>query len=163
MEAIFSSLATLALAVVVAGLTAYIGAWLFERATRKIDEWAELRQGNTAVGIVLGAIVMGIAIVVQPALESPLISGDVGDKRPYYDLFANGLGLAVALLLSVGAIGLALWLFTKLTADLDEWDELAKGNNSVAILMAGVILAVSLLVTTAVERILVALIDAIFA
>lgn len=162
MEEIFSSLATLALAVVVSGLTAYLGVWLFERATRTIDEWAELRGGNTAVGIVMGAIVIGVALVVRPALENPLITGDVGDKRPYYDLFANGIGLVVALLLSIGAIGLALWLFTRLTADLDEWGELAKGNNSVAVLMAGVILAVSLLTTTAVERILVALVDAIF-
>ncbi len=52
--------------------------------------------------------------------------------------------------------------FTRLTTDLDEWAELADGNQSVAALMAGVVLAVALLTATAVERIVVALTEAIF-
>ena len=47
-------------------------------------------------------------------------------------------------------------------SDLDELAELAKGNTSVALLMAGVILAVALLTASAVDRIVVAFTDALF-
>jgi uncharacterized membrane protein YjfL (UPF0719 family) len=162
MEAVFSSGAGLALTVIVAGLVAFLGVWLFERTTREIDEWAQLRQGNVAVGIVMGAIVLAVGIIVRPALQEPLIAADLGRSRPFYELLVNALGLLIALLLAVVAVGLAVWLFTRLTAGLDEWAELAAGNHAVATLMAGVILAVALLTATAVERIVRALTDALF-
>jgi uncharacterized membrane protein YjfL (UPF0719 family) len=77
-------------------------------------------------------------------------------------LTVNTVGLFIALVLAVLAVGLAVWLFTRLTINLDEWAELADGNNAVAALMAGVILAVALLTATAVDRIVVALTDALF-
>jgi len=162
MEEILSSGAGLALTVVVAGLVAFLGVWLFERATRDIDEWAELRQGNLAVGVVMAAMVVAVGIIVRPALQDPLISADVGSSRPLYELLANAIGLLVALLLAVVSVGLAVWLFTRLTTDLDEWAALADGNQAVAVLMAGVVLAVALLTATAVERIVAALTDVIF-
>lgn len=36
-----------------------------------IDEWAELRQGNVAVAIVVGAVVIAFALVVAAAIPSP--------------------------------------------------------------------------------------------
>lgn len=162
MEEVFSSTASLVLAAVVAGLVAFLGVWLFERTTRDIDEWAELRQGNLAVGVVMAAIVVAVGIIVRPALQDPLIVADVGRARPLYELAVNAIGLLIALVLAIVAVGLAVWLFTLLTADLDEWAELAGGNQAVAVLMAGVVLAVALLTATAVDRIVVALSDAVF-
>ena len=69
METVFSSGVGLALTVVVAGLITFLGVWLFERSTRDIDEWAELRDGNLAVGIVMGAIVVAVGVIVRPALQ----------------------------------------------------------------------------------------------
>jgi uncharacterized membrane protein YjfL (UPF0719 family) len=162
MEEVFSSGAGLALTVVVAALVAYLGVWLFEQSTRDIDEWDELRQGNLAMGVVMAAIVLAVGIIVRPALQDPLVAADVGRSRPLYELAVNGIGLLIALLLAVMAVALAIWLFTRLTGDLDEWAELAAGNRAVAVLMAGVILSVALLTTTAVDRIVAALTDAIF-
>ena len=145
MEAVFNAAFGLALTVVVAGLVTFLGVWLFERATRSIDEWAELRRGNLAVGVVMGAIVVAVGVIVRPALQDPLIVADLGRSRPLYELLINAIGLLIALLLAIVAVGFAVWLFTRLTTDLDEWTELASGNHSVAALMAGVILAVALL------------------
>jgi uncharacterized membrane protein YjfL (UPF0719 family) len=161
MEEIFSSVAGLVLTVVVAGLVTFLGVWLFERTTRDIDEWAALRQGNLAVGIVMGAIVLAVGIIVRPALQGPIILADVGRARPLYEVMVNAIGLLIALVLAILAVGLAVWLFTRLTTNLDEWAEVAEGNNAVAVLMAGVVLAVALLTATAVERIIVALTDAL--
>ena len=38
-----------------------------------IDEWAELRQGNVAVAIVVGAVVLAFALVIAPAIPSPTL------------------------------------------------------------------------------------------
>jgi uncharacterized membrane protein YjfL (UPF0719 family) len=162
MEEVFSSLAGLALTVVVAGLVTFLGVWLFERATRNIDEWAELRRGNLAIGIVMAAMVVAVGIIVRPALQDPLIAADVGRSRPFYELLVNAVGLLIALMLAVAAVGFSVWLFTRLTTDLDEWVELLEGNQAVALLLAGVVLAVALLTATAVDRIVVALTEAIF-
>jgi uncharacterized membrane protein YjfL (UPF0719 family) len=162
MEEVFSSLAGLALTVVVAGLVTFLGVWLFERATRDIDEWAELRRGNLAIGIVMAAMVVAVGIIVRPALQDPLIAADVGRSRPFYELLVNAVGLLIALMLAIAAVGFSVWLFTRLTTDLDEWVELLEGNQAVALLLAGVVLAVALLTATAVDRIVVALTDAIF-
>jgi uncharacterized membrane protein YjfL (UPF0719 family) len=142
-------------------LVTFLGVWLFERTTRDIDEWAALRQGNLAVGIVMGAIVLAVGIIVRPALQGPIILADVGRARPLYEVMVNAIGLLIALVLAILAVGLAVWLFTRLTTNLDEWAEVAEGNNAVAVLMAGVVLAVALLTATAVERIIVALTDAL--
>lgn len=162
METVFSSGVGLALTVVVAGLITFLGVWLFERSTRDIDEWAELRDGNLAVGIVMGAIVVAVGVIVRPALQDPLIVADLGRSRPFYELLINAVGLLIALALAVVAIGFAVWLFTRLTTDLDEWAELADGNRAVAALMAGVVLAVALLTATAVDRIVADLTNALF-
>jgi uncharacterized membrane protein YjfL (UPF0719 family) len=162
MEAVFSSGVGLALTVVVAGLVTFLGVWLFERSTRDIDEWAQLRDGNLAVGIVMGAIVVAVGIIVRPALQDPLIAADLGRSRPFYELLINAVGLLIALALAVVAVGFAVWLFTRLTTDLDEWAELADGNRAVAALMAGVVLAVALLTAAAVDRIVADLTNALF-
>jgi uncharacterized membrane protein YjfL (UPF0719 family) len=150
------------LVVVAAGLVAFLSVWLFERTTRGIDEWAELRQGNLAVGIVMAAIVVAVGLIVRPAMQEPLIVADVGEARPFYELMVNAIGLLIALVAAILAVGLSAWLFTRLTIDLDEWAELADGNHAVATLMAGVILAVGLLTATAVDRIVTALTNAVF-
>ena len=36
-----------------------------------VDEWAELKQGNVAVAIVVGAVVVAFALVVAAAITSP--------------------------------------------------------------------------------------------
>ena len=36
-----------------------------------VDEWTELRQGNVAVAIVVGAVVVAFALVVAAAMPSP--------------------------------------------------------------------------------------------
>ena len=159
MEELFGAVASLALTVVVAGLATFFGVWLFERATRGIDDWTELRAGNVAIGVVMASIVVAVGVIVRPALEVPLIAADLGRSRPLYELLVNAFGLVIALILAIGAVGLSLWLFTRLTTDLDEWAELRDGNSAVAILMAGVILAIALLTAAAVERIVGALTD----
>ena len=147
-------LAQLFIAVLTSAVAAYLGVVLFDRATRDIDEWAELQKGNAAIGIVLGAIVVAVAWVLRPALKMPISGWDVGAFRVVAALGVEAVQLLLGLALAVLSILFSLWLFDRLTTRLDEWDELKRGNVAVASLLAGVIIAVSLLVSTAMDGIL---------
>jgi uncharacterized membrane protein YjfL (UPF0719 family) len=59
--------------------------------------------------------------------------------------------MLLGLVLAVISILFAVWLFDRLTTQLDEFAELERGNVAVAALLAGVIIGVSLLVGVALE------------
>lgn len=151
---IMLSLAQLAVAVVLSAIAAYLAFYLFQWFTRGMDEWEELRQGNAAVGLVLAAIVVAVAIVLRPALVVSTTAWDVGRDLFFRVLLAEALQLAVGLVLAVVTLSLALYLFAALTRGIDEIEELKKGNLAVAGLLAGVVIGVSLMVSQAITQIL---------
>ncbi len=138
--------AQLVIAILLGALSTYLSVVLFDRATRGIDEWKELRQGNVAVGIVLGAMVIAVAGVLRPALKMPVNDWDVGTLRAIIAFGVEAAQLLIGLVLAVVSILFSVWLFDRLTTHLDEWAELEQGNVAVAILLGGVIIGVSLLI-----------------
>ena len=155
---VFLSGVQLLLAVVLSALVAYLGVWLFNRATPRLDEWAELRKGNPAVGLVMAAVVAGVAIILRPALRVVPLQLDAGATLDVaWRLLAQVIQVVAGLVLSLAAIAFALWLFTRLTGELDEWAEIGKGNVSVAALLAGVVIATALLSGVALDSVLVML------
>ena len=148
------SLAQLAIALVLSAIVAYLAFYLFQWFTRDIDEWDALRQGNLAVGIVLGAMLVGVAIVLRPTLVVDSSTWDVGARLFIPVLVTEALQVALGLVFALVALALALALFVALTRGLDEVQELKSGNLSVATLLAGVILAVALLVSHAIGQVL---------
>ncbi|HKZ08507.1 MAG TPA: DUF350 domain-containing protein [Methylomirabilota bacterium] len=38
-----------------------------------VDEWVELRQGNVAVAIVVGAVIVAFALVIAAAIPAPTL------------------------------------------------------------------------------------------
>jgi uncharacterized membrane protein YjfL (UPF0719 family) len=149
------SLAQLAIAIILSAIVAYLAFYLFQWFTRNLDEWEELRQGNAAVGIVLGAIIISVAIVLHPALEVNTSVWDIGTANQFFRvLLAEALQLLVGLFLAVITLVLALFLFAGLTRGIDEVEELKQGNLAIAGLLAGVVLGVGLMVSQAVEQIM---------
>jgi len=65
-------LAHAALSLAVGACAIAIGAFLFGRLTRGVDELAEIRKGNIAPALVLGAVMVVIALVAAPGLETAL-------------------------------------------------------------------------------------------
>ena len=55
-------------------------------------------------------------------------------------LITFGWAIVGSLSMAVGVL-LCLRLFTRLTDELDEWEELKKGNLAVAVLMASIVIA----------------------
>jgi uncharacterized membrane protein YjfL (UPF0719 family) len=153
--AIFLGVIQLVLAVVLSALAAYLGAWVFNRSTPGLDEWGELRKGNPAVGVVMAAVIVGVAMILRPALQVVTPQLDTGATlEVMWRFVTQALLVAVGLILALFVIAFSLWLFTHFTGELDEWAEIGKGKVGVAALLAGVIIATALLSGAALDGVL---------
>ena len=153
----------LIIAVLFAVIALYMGFSIFGKVTGKTDEQKELAKGNVAFGIIVTAIFIAIGIMVQ----SGIAGISVGINKAAALGFASVDGLTViaiaiiqlvlAVLLAVGAIYLALNIIDRFTTELKEFEELKKGNVAVALEMAGVIIAVALIIQSGITGITAAL------
>ncbi|MGB7787422.1 DUF350 domain-containing protein [Methanoregula sp.] len=163
LENIFVGLVQLVFAIVLAVLALYIGFSVLNRITRDIDEEKELAKGNAAVGIVVAAVFVAIALVIESGVSG--LSAGINKALAFGLFTSDGLmvvGLAVfqlilGIVLAVGSIYLALTILDKLTKDVKEFEELKKGNVAVALEMAGVIIAVAWIIQSGVIGITAAL------
>jgi uncharacterized membrane protein YjfL (UPF0719 family) len=153
----------LIIAVILAVVALYIGFSVFGRITGDVDEQQELAKGNVAFGIVVGAIFVAIAVVVQSGIIG--ISVGVAKASAIGLMSVDGLiviGIAIiqlvlGVLLAIVTIYLALTVLDKLTTGVRMFEELKKGNVAVALEMAGVIIAVALIIQSGIVGITAAL------
>ena len=130
----------------------YLGLNMFDKLTEGIDEMAELKKGNMAVAILLGAIIFSIANVIEGSvvnLTASLSSGMPGVQLAAA-LVIGIVNLLVGVILAVFTIYTAIYILDKITTTIDEFKELKRGNVAVAIVMAAVLLAVSFVIRAAV-------------
>jgi uncharacterized membrane protein YjfL (UPF0719 family) len=146
----------LVIAILFAVVALYIGFLVLGWITKDIDEEKELAKGNAAVGILVASVFIAIALVVQSG-----VSGlSVGINRAMSIGIFTGDGiftvviaivqLLLGIILAIGAIYLALNILDRLTKGVEEFAELKKGNVAVALEMAGVIIAVAVIIQTGV-------------
>ena len=151
------------IAVIFAVIALYIGFYVFGKVTKEVEEQKELAKGNVAFGIVVAAIFVAIGIVVQSGVAG--ISVGISKASVLGFTSVDGLivivvaiiQLVLGVLLAIGAIYLALSILDKLTKEIREFEELKKGNVAVALEMAGVIIAVALIIQSGVAGITAAL------
>ena len=157
-------LVQLIIAIIFAVVALYIGFSTLGKITKNIDEEKELAKGNTAVGIIVASVFIAIALVVQSGVQG--LSIGIG-KAAAVGLFtmdgllaigAAFIQLILGIILAIAAIYLALNILDKLTKGIDEFEEIKKGNNAVALEMAGVIIAVAVIIQSGVLGITAALI-----
>jgi uncharacterized membrane protein YjfL (UPF0719 family) len=142
----------------------YIGFAVLSKITKSIDEEKELAKGNVAVGIIVAAVFVAIALVVQSGVSG--LSVGINKAVSVGILSVDGLlaigvsfiQLFLGIVLAVGAIYLALYILDKLTTGVEEFEELKKGNVAVALEMGGVIIAVAVIIQSGVIGITAALI-----
>lgn len=157
-------LVQLVIAIIFAVIALYIGFAVLGKITKHIDEEKELARGNIAFGIVIAAVFFAIAVVVESgvsglslginkALEVGIFTGD-----GLLIVAAAFIQLVLGVILAIGAIYLALNILEKLTKRVKQFEELRKGNVAVALEMAGVIVAVAVIIQSGVLGITSALI-----
>jgi uncharacterized membrane protein YjfL (UPF0719 family) len=156
-------LVQLIIAIVFAVVALYIGFYTLGKITKNMDEEKELAKGNAAVGIIVAAVFVAIALVVQSGVTG--LSVGIGKAASVGLLSVDGIlsigaafvQLILGIVLAIAAIYLALNILDKLTKSVDEFEEIKKGNVAVALMMAGVIIAVAVIVQSGVLGITAAL------
>ncbi|MCZ7357712.1 MAG: DUF350 domain-containing protein [Candidatus Methanoperedens sp.] len=154
----------LVIAIILAVVALYIGFSVLGKITKGIDEEKEIAKGNVAVGILVASVFIAIGIVVQSG-----VSGiSIGISQALKAGIMSGAGIAIiivsivqlilGIVLAIVAIYLALNILDKLTKEIEEFEELKKGNVAVALEMAGVIITVAIIIQSGVLGITAALI-----
>ena len=154
----------LVISIIFAVVALYIGFAVLGKITRGIDEEKELAKGNVAVGILVASVFVAIALVVQSGVSG--LSVGINKALNTGILSIDGMlmvgialiQLVLGFVLAVGAIYLALYILDKLTKGVEEFEELRKGNVAVAVEMAGVIIAVAVIIQSGVIGITAAII-----
>ena len=138
-------------------LAVYAGIRIFDKFTQGIDEMAELRRGNLAVGLLMGAVILSYATVISGGVRSlttvVLSVGNASLGQVIVGLVGGILNLLIALALASAAIYLALRLFGKITHEMDEQEELRRGNTAVAFLLAAILFSVATVISSGVESV----------
>jgi uncharacterized membrane protein YjfL (UPF0719 family) len=62
----------LGLSIVVSAIVLALGTWLFTKLTRGVNELEEIRNGNVAPALVLAAVMVVLALLTSPGLQTAL-------------------------------------------------------------------------------------------
>jgi putative membrane protein len=138
---------------------------LFLVLTSSLDEERQLREKNTSVGLLLGSILLGEAIVVKQAIYPVMAVIQIfilGQEKSFSN-FLKMLGFSAGYVFLAGILALAcilfsFWLFNKLTPRIDHFKEIKENNIAVALFMAIFIIGISLLISAGVSGLTRALI-----
>jgi uncharacterized membrane protein YjfL (UPF0719 family) len=149
----------------------YIGINFLDKLTPDIEEIDELKKGNVSVGIYIAAVIIAIGLVIQSGVLG--LTSALAPDKPMGDV-AIGLGVGfvqviVGMVLAVLAIYIALYLMKKIlagysietlvekatgkeiTKEIQLMDELRNDNRAVAIMLAGIFIAVSIVIQAGVS------------
>jgi uncharacterized membrane protein YjfL (UPF0719 family) len=155
-ENLIVGIVQLLIAILFAVIALYLGFLVLSKITKGINEEKELAKGNVAVGIIVASVFVAIAVVVQSGVSGISVGINKALKFGIFTfdgILAVGIAffqLVLGIALAVGSIYLALYLLDKLTKDVEEFEEIKKGNVAVALEMAGVIIAVAVIIQSGV-------------
>ncbi len=150
-----SSLFLIGLAKLVFGLlAAALGIYVAFRALIRVlgTNGAGSQPGATAAGVLEAASVIAVGILGRNTLNATYeaidlllarhaFSGPVIAKVALYAV----IHLAFTLLVGAAILGLGLWLFNKVTPDIDEMVEVRRGNLGAALMLSAILVVLALL------------------
>ena len=132
----------------------YFGIKLFDKLTKRIDEWDEIKQGNVAAGIYLSAVILTLSLIVEGGVRSSVISlTGVSGLEVVVLLAFDFLRIIIATILGALAIYVTFMLMDRFTPDIDETEEIKRGNIAVAIIVALIIVSVGFIIRAVVSDI----------
>ena len=159
----------LALMTVMSGIIIYLIYRVFIKANPDFDMEEEIRNGNTAVGVLVAAIMISAALMLQKGLGASIgmfrltISSPTEMALPAWQVVLLMLGhLVLTLSIAVFTVSVALRIFgrmvRKLRPDLILGQQLKSGNMAVGILLSAVVFIATLYVGEGVSALTKALV-----
>jgi uncharacterized membrane protein YjfL (UPF0719 family) len=158
-ESLGSLMAALLVAVVTLALSLFLAMWairlaltLFDRWTPNVNELEELKKGNVAVGVLMGSVVFALASILQAGVVGMTEAVKPFGLTTHYavGIVVGVLNLVVSLAIGTYAISLALRFLNSFTKEVDEMQEVAKGNVALAVMMGAVVISMAQVVSAGV-------------
>jgi len=139
-------------AVIFAVIALYAGLYTFNHLTGGFDAPSEIRKGNRAVGLLICSVFIGISLPVYAGVEafmaglSTIVTEGVLTAGGLVHLALVLLLLLASVVLAIGSVYFAMYLVARVSPTMDVLREIKYGNMAVAVGVAGVILAVCIVV-----------------
>ena len=133
---------------------------IVKRVNGLTDLNESLRDNNAAVGVSLAAAIISIGILIAPAISGTFNALQLLSYTAEYWLDITWVVLyaivhvLAALLLGALVISLGTQIAIRLTPDIDEIEEIRKGNLSCALLMAAIMVTLALLAQEGLQMVL---------
>jgi uncharacterized membrane protein YjfL (UPF0719 family) len=139
-------------------LVVYVNYRMFIATNRDYDAEAEIKKGNLGVAILLSALVISAGLVVREGVFPVVNLVRLYVTSPI--AYVNGFQLALLILGHLGLVfvvavytfSLSLRFWGRLTAHLNNGEELRKGNVAVGVVLAGVVAVMALFISDGVSR-----------
>ena len=142
----------IAFSVGIAAIT--FGLRVFGKMTKNIDEDRELKGGNLALGLLMGAVVLAYTNVIGSGLDQVTDGVLAGTWQVRLTNFVGGLlNLAIAVTVASFTIRYALLAFEKISKNIDPWAEIKNRNYAIAFLLAGMVYGLSQVTSRGVNEI----------
>ncbi|HOJ64168.1 MAG TPA: DUF350 domain-containing protein [Spirochaetota bacterium] len=134
---------------------------VFSLLTKNIDEAKEISNNNVAVSILVASFIFGIMLLIKssigPAMET--LTTVLSSKESTFIMVIIAIIRIVVFFIffSIFAfivLWLAIKLFTLLTTDIDEMEEIKNNNVSVSFIIATLIISMSLILSKPLETVL---------
>lgn len=152
------------LMVLMSGFVIYWTYRTFIKANPDFDMERKIKEGNIAVGLLVGTIIFSASQILMAGTDSSIqmirmhMLAPTEENANVLELVARMAGhLAASMALAVFSISVTLRLFGRLTKKMEEGKELEKGNIAVGILLSSVVLVSSLYIKDGVSSIMKAL------
>lgn len=148
---VLTSLIHFAMMVVMSGGVIYITYRIFIKANPDFNMEKKIKEGNIAVGLLVGTIVYCASQILMAGADSSIQMMRMHMLAPTDDgpsaMKIAGMIIAhltVSMMLAVFSISVTLRMFGRLTKEMEEGKELEKGNIAVGILLSSVVLVSSM-------------------
>ena len=160
----FIGLAKVAFGVIVAVIGIFLGTRIFGRAIGMKDIDKELGKGNTAAGVLVASAIISMGLLAQHAVVATFSAMDLAYRNQGFEpqMLAAFAIYGLAHVLTSYLVGLLVLvmgktIFSRLTRELDEMDEIKKGNVAPALVLGGVVIVLALMTAPGLEMALTGL------
>ena len=154
-----NSLFVLLVGLGISAYAVYASMRLFDKLTSRIDEWKELKKGNLAVALLFASVILSLSLLMENPLRLSL--SILAPGTTFLLLLASILVALLMILISLVLSILTLFTSVRLvdffTKDIDEMEELKKGNIAVSLVLSSALIALSFLIRSALFDVLVSL------
>ncbi len=146
---IVGAIIQLILGIALAMFAIFAGTKVLAQLLPEIKIWDEIKKKNSGVGALTAGVVIAYTNVITRGIMG--MSKAVSVNPSLFGFAAGFVSVLIGIGLSSLGITIAFKALDRLTKDIDETEELKKGNLAVGLLIAGILYGVSSMIASAVD------------